>query len=284
LLPILFRIGPLSVHGYGFMVAMGLLACIPILSSDARRKGLNALADNLASLYLWMLGAGYVGGKIFYILTSPDEFERRKAAGGFFSTLGTGFVFYGSLIVCLPVLWWWLKKRGLPMLESVDTVIMAAPVMLGLGRVGCFLAGCCYGCRTNAWLAVTFPPGGLNGVPGIPLHPAQLYETFGCAVVFAILWFWARKHATFPGFVTAVYLILYGVERFVIEIFRGDNERGFLIGGNLNLGDPPGMSLSFSQAVSLVAIPVGIIWLWRARRRPPTTPARTRPSGARPHA
>ena len=87
--PILFKIGPLTVHGYGLMVAVGLLACFPILSSDARRKGLHPLAENLASMYLWMLIAGYVGGKVFYMLTSPAEFQARKAAGGFFSTLGS---------------------------------------------------------------------------------------------------------------------------------------------------------------------------------------------------
>jgi phosphatidylglycerol---prolipoprotein diacylglyceryl transferase len=277
--PILFKIGPLVVHGYGFMVAVGLLACFPILSSDARRKGLHPLAENLASLYLWLLAAGYVGGKVFYMLTSPAEFQARKAAGGFFSTLGSGFVFYGSLIFCLPTLWWWLKKNRLPVLDSIDTVILAAPVMLGLGRVGCFLAGCCYGCRTSGPLAVSFPPGGLNGVPGVPIHPAQLYETLGCGLVFAWLWFHARKHVTFPGYVTAVYLVLYGVERYVIELFRGDNQRGFLIGAAPPDGDCPGLRLSFSQGVSLVAIAAGVIWLWKARRRPtPTRPGPSRPA------
>jgi phosphatidylglycerol---prolipoprotein diacylglyceryl transferase len=272
--PILFKLGPITVHGYGLMVAVGLLACFPILSSDARRKGLQALAENLASLYLWMLLAGYVGGKVFYMMTSPDEFAARKAAGGFFSTLGSGFVFYGSLIFCLPTLWWWLKQRGLPVMTSIDSVIFAAPVMLGLGRVGCFLAGCCYGCRWNGPFAVSFPPGGLNGVPNVPLHPAQLYETVGCALVFAWLWFVARRNPPFPGYVTAVYLVLYGIERYVIELFRGDNERGFLIGAAPSLGDCPGWRLSFSQAVSIVAVVAGVIWLIKARRRPAAPPPR----------
>jgi phosphatidylglycerol:prolipoprotein diacylglycerol transferase len=267
--PILFKLGPITVHGYGLMVAVGLLVCFPILSSDARRKGLNALADNLASLYLWMLVAGYAGGKLFYMWTSPAEFEARRAAGGFFSTLGSGFVFYGSLIFCLPTLWWWLKKRGLPVMSSIDTVILAAPVMLGLGRVGCFLAGCCYGCRWNGPLAVTFPAGGLNEDPGVPLHPAQLYETLGCAIVFAWLWFVARPRSSFPGYVTAVYLVLYGIERYVIELFRGDHGRGYLIGAVPARGECPGFRLSFSQAVSIVAVIAGIIWLLKARRRPP---------------
>jgi phosphatidylglycerol:prolipoprotein diacylglycerol transferase len=269
--PILFKIGPISVHGYGLMVALGLLACYPVLASDARRKGLDGLADNLPSLYLWMLIAGFLGGKLFYVWSSPAEFEQVKATRGFLATLGNGFVFYGSLIVCLPVLWWWLKKRDLPILASIDTMILAAPIMLGLGRVGCFLSGCCHGCRTDGWLAVTFDHG--QGLNHERLHPAQLYETFGCAVVFAILWFVVRWRATFPGFVTAVYFVLYGIERIVIEFFRGDEVRGFLVGGqNLKIGDPPGLALSVSQGISLLVIAAGAVWLWKAPREAPRPP------------
>jgi phosphatidylglycerol:prolipoprotein diacylglycerol transferase len=264
--PILFKIGPITVHGYGLMVALGLLACYPILASDARRKGLDGLASNLASLYLWMLIAGYVGGKLFYVWSSPGEFEHTKATKGLLATLGNGFVFYGSLIFCLPTLWWWLKKRSLPVLDSIDTMIFAAPVMLGFGRVGCFLSGCCHGCRTNSFLAVEFDKG--QGLTGVPIHPAQLYETVGCAVVFAIMWFWARHRSPWPGFVTALYLVLYGVERYVVELFRGDKVRGFLIGGGgLQPGDPPGFALSFSQGISLIAIAAGALWLWKGGRR-----------------
>jgi len=260
--PILFKLGPLTVHGYGLMVAIGLLACYPILASDARRKGFDQLAGNIPSLYLWMLVAGYIGGKLFYVWTSPADFEHVKATRGFAATLSNGFVFYGSLIFCLPTLWWWLKKRGLPILESLDTVILAAPVMLGLGRVGCFLSGCCHGCRTDSFLAVEFDHG--QGLNHFRLHPAQLYETFGCAVVFAILWFWVRYRTKWPGYLTAVYLILYGIERYVVELFRGDSGRGYLIGGgDLQPGDPPGFALSFSQGVSIVAIAAGALWLWK---------------------
>jgi phosphatidylglycerol:prolipoprotein diacylglycerol transferase len=214
-----------------------------------------------------MLVAGFLGGKLFYVWTSPEEFEHIKATKGFLATLSNGFVFYGSLIFCLPTLWWWLRKRKLPVLESLDTVILAAPVMLGLGRIGCFLSGCCHGCRTNAFLGVWFTHG--QGLNEQWLHPAQLYETFGCAVVFAILWFWARHRSAWPGFVTAVYLVLYGVERYVIELFRGDVVRGYLIGGEaLGPGDPPGLALSYSQAISLVAVAAGALWLWRGSRQP----------------
>jgi phosphatidylglycerol:prolipoprotein diacylglycerol transferase len=273
--PILFKLGPIAVHGYGLMVAIGLLVCYPVLASDARRKGLDRLAGELASLYLWMLAAGYVGGKLFYVWTSPAEFEHVKATKGFLATLGNGFVFYGSLIACLPTLWWWLRRRKLPVLASIDTVILAAPIMLGLGRVGCFLSGCCHGCRTSSFLAVEFDHG--QGLNHVPIHPAQLYETAGCAIVFAILWFRTRHRAPWPGFVTAVYLVLYAIERYVVELFRGDVVRGYLVGGgDLAPGDPPGFALSFSQGVSIVAVAAGALWLRKgsklARRRAAARP------------
>jgi prolipoprotein diacylglyceryltransferase len=62
--------------------------------------------------------------------------------------------------------------------------------------------------------------------------------------------------------------VLYGVERVAVEFFRGDSERGFVFGAAPKLGEPPGWAISFSQAVSFVTIPVGLLWLWRARRRP----------------
>jgi phosphatidylglycerol---prolipoprotein diacylglyceryl transferase len=267
--PILFQIGPITVHGYGLMVALGLLLCFPVLRSEARRRKLFGLSDNLASLYLWMLVAGFIGGKLFYAWSSAEEFERIKATRGLMATMGNGFVFYGSLLTCLPVLWWWLRKRNLAVLPSVDTMILAAPIMLGLGRIGCFLSGCCHGCRVEPEhpLAVTFERG--QGINGVPLHPAQLYETFGCAVVFAILWFFARRRDLFPGFVTAVYFVLYGIERIVVEFFRGDSVRGYIVGGaDLKPGDPPPLlALAFSQAISLLVIAAGVIWLVIGRRR-----------------
>ena len=105
------------------------LGAIELVRLDRAGDSYRGLADNLGSLYLWMLAAGFVGGKLFYVWTSPGEFEDIKRTQGLMATLGKGFVFYGSLIFCLPVLWWWLRKRKLPVLDSIDTMILAAPIM-----------------------------------------------------------------------------------------------------------------------------------------------------------
>ncbi len=265
--PTLFHLGPVPVQGYGFMIALGLITCFFMLSYEARRKGLDALARDIPSLYLWMLAAGFVGGKLFYFWTSPKEAAAAIHSGDVVGVIGNGFVFYGSLIFCLPTLWWWLRKRSLPGLRSIDVVILAAPVMLGTGRIGCFLGGCCYGSRCSGPLAVTFDHG--RGLNHVPLHPAQLYETVGCYLVFAILWFFARHPPRWEGFIIALYFVLYGIERFVVECFRGDEERSFIIGGGgLKPGDPP-TGISFSQGVSILFVLGGALWLWKWRKRLP---------------
>jgi phosphatidylglycerol---prolipoprotein diacylglyceryl transferase len=263
--PEILRLGPLVLHGYGTMVALGLVVSWLLLTREARRRGLDVLADKFGELVGWMLLSGFVGGKLYYVWSSPDEFREIVARGSVREILGKGFVFYGSLLTCIPTFWIWAKKRGLPILRSLDTIIFAAPVMLGLGRVGCFLSGCCFGHRADLPWAVDYPEG--HATFGTRVHPAPLYETIGCAVVFVVLWFVVRPRAARPGVVVAAYLVLYGIERFVVEFFRGDAARGFLFGGeSLKAGDPPS-GLAFSQAVSIPLVIGAATWLYVALKR-----------------
>ena len=120
--------------------------------------------------------------------------------------------------------------------------IMGPTVAIGqaLGRLGCFSAGCCWGgaCDAHYALAARFPPESLAyqsqaanhlitaGAPStIPIHPTQLYEAFGCALIFLVLTFW-RERKRFHGELLALYLMLYAPLRSTVEAFRGDEERG----------------------------------------------------------
>lgn len=277
--PELLRLGPFAFHGYGTMVALGLLVSWFVLQREAKRKGLDVLARDLLSLYGWMLVAGWIGGKLYYVLSSYDEFRGIWARGKPAEIVGKGFVFYGSLLTCIPTMRWWLKKRGLPFLPVLDVAILAAPIMLGLGRVGCFLAGCCYGHRCDVPWAVEYPAS--HATRGVPVHPAPLYETLGCALVLAILWWGVRPRARFPGHVVAAYFVLYGVERFFVEFFRGDAARGFVVGGEgLGAGDPPA-GLAVSQVISIPLVLLGVVWLAVGLRRAKNAPtADGRPSRA----
>jgi phosphatidylglycerol---prolipoprotein diacylglyceryl transferase len=266
--PDLVRFGPLTLHGYGTMVALGLVVSWFVLSHEARRKGLVALEKGMLSLYGWMLLAGYVGGKLYYVASSYEEFLGIWRTGDVAKIVGKGFVFYGSLLTCIPTLWWWLKKRGIPFLPALDVAIFSAPIMLGFGRVGCFLAGCCYGEPCDLPWSVRYPAS--HATHGASVHPAPLYETAGCAVVFAALWFFVRPRARFDGQIVAWYFVLYGIERFLVELFRGDAARGVYFGG----------SLGFSQVLSIPLVVLGLVWLRhgsrRAQRPPPTRAERRR--------
>lgn len=266
--PELVRLGPFVLHGYGTMVALGLVLSWFALTIEARRKGLDRLAEDLPSLYGWMLLAGFVGGKAYYVASSFEEFLGIWRTGDAARIVGKGFVFYGSLLTCIPTLWFRLRRRGIPFLPALDVAIFSAPIMLGSGRVGCFLAGCCYGAPCDVPWAVTYPA--THATKGIPVHPAPLYETLGCVVVFAVLWFAVRRRARFDGQVVAAYFVLYGVERVFVELFRGDAARGVYFDGKVG----------FSQLLSIPLIALGAAWyvrgLRRLRRPPPTRAERRR--------
>jgi phosphatidylglycerol:prolipoprotein diacylglycerol transferase len=144
--------------------------------------------------------------------------------------------------------------------------LFAPGIALGhvIGRFGCLLAGCCYGRPTSMPWAVTFtdPVAAANvGTPlGIPLHPTQLYDAGAELLILVVLLATERKGRPFPGRTFWLYILLYGISRFIIEFFRGD-DRGMILG------------VSTSQFVSLVAIPLAVAVLLRLRNRALPVPA-----------
>ena len=169
-------------------------------------------------------------------------------------------MFYGGLIGALVAAVVLLRRYRLPFFEVAD--VLAPSVALGhfFGRLGCFSAGCCYGRSCSpAWGVVFSHPlaAEISGTPlGVPLVPTQLYEAaFNLANYAFLAWLFRRRLR--PGSVLAAYLIGYGVARFVIEFFRGDADRGFVLGG----------ALSTSQAIAGVMVPLGFAILIWVRRR-----------------
>jgi phosphatidylglycerol:prolipoprotein diacylglycerol transferase len=141
-------------------------------------------------------------------------------------------VFYGGLIGALAVAFWYMRKTRLPALKTADVFAPAIALGHGIGRLGCFSAGCCWGIECDRPWAVTFTSKAANelvGVPlNVPLHPTQLYEAFAEFAIFAVLWTRIRKaHA--PGQVIGLYLVLYATVRFVVEFYR-NHEQGLLWG------------------------------------------------------
>ena len=249
--PILFRIGPFTLHTYGLLISTGVLLAIALAVRQARREGEDP--QKMMDLAFYLLLSSIVGSRLLYVLINYQDYLTRPWA--IFKLWEGGLVFYGGFALAFIVGTWYLRRQQLPLWKTAD--IWAAPLALGhaVGRLGCFAAGCCYGKPTKVPWAVTFTDPQSLAILGVPLHPVQLYEAFANLLLFLFLsFYWA--HRKFEGQVFWLYALLYSVIRFVLEFFRGD-ARGFLI--------PP--YLSTSQALGIVLGLASLVMLRRLARR-----------------
>jgi phosphatidylglycerol:prolipoprotein diacylglycerol transferase len=207
-------------------------------------------------LGVYLVIAALVGAKLLLLLVNFNYF--RTNPGEILVLARSGGVFYGGLIGATLVAFWYIKRHGLPLWTTCD--MFAPGIALGhvVGRLGCLMAGCCYGTPTSVPWAITFtdPFAAANvGTPlNIPLHPTQLYEAGAELLILVFLLVTERKGRTFPGRTFWGYMLLYAISRFIIEFYRGD-ERGLIMG------------LSTSQFISLVLAPLSLIMLVVLRRR-----------------
>jgi phosphatidylglycerol:prolipoprotein diacylglycerol transferase len=252
--PILFKIGDWPVYSYGVLLALAYLAGLQLAVIRARRQGVDA--TKIMDLGIYLIIAALVGAKLMLIAVDFNYFRAQPRE--LLSLVRAGGVFYGGLIAAFFTALWLVKRYKLNIWTTAD--LMAPGIALGhvIGRVGCLLAGCCYGRSTGVPWAITFtdPIAAVNvGTPlQIPLHPTQLYDAGAELIVLAILLMTERRGKPFAGRTFWLYMLLYGVSRFVIEFYRGD-PRGMVIG------------LSTSQIVSAVIVPAAIVMLMRLRGR-----------------
>lgn len=252
--PILFRIGNWPVYSYGVLLALAYLAGLQLAVIRARRAGLDA--SRVMDLGIYLIIAALVGAKLMLIAVDFNYFRGQPRE--LLSLVRAGGVFYGGLLGALFVGLWLVRRYRLPMWTTADLV--APGIALGhiVGRFGCLLAGCCYGRPTDVKWAITFtdPVAAVNvGTPlDVPLHPTQMYDAGAEAIILVALLVSERRGRGFPGRTFWLYMLLYAISRFIIEIYRGD-ERGMMFG------------MSTSQFVSVVLVPVSLIMLWRLRAR-----------------
>ena len=266
--PILFELGPITIYSYGVLLAAAYLLGLWTAARRARRAGLDA--NKVLDLGIWVIIAALIGAKALLLIVDFEQFT--SSPQEFMTLLRSGGVFYGGLIAAIVVCIYQLRKHKLPLWTSGD--LFAPGIALGymVGRLGCLLAGCCYGKPTDVPWAITFtdPAAQLNvGTPlNQALHPTQLYESLAGLVILVLLLVLERRGRQFPGRTFWLFVLFYAVSRFIIEFYRGD-DRGLV----LNL-------LSTSQFISVVLAPLSVIMLWYLSRpaRPPAaeTPARPR--------
>lgn len=252
--PILFEIGGFPVYTYGVLLAAAYLLGLQFALVRARARGLDA--NRVMDLGIWIIISALVGAKLLLLIVEWETFTQDPRE--ILTLLRSGGVFYGGLIAAVAVALWYLKRHRLPMWTVTD--VFAPGIALGhvVGRTGCLFAGCCFGRATDVPWAITFRNefAAQNvGTPlNIPLHPTQLYEAGAELLILIFLLVTERKGRPFPGRTFWGYLLLYGVSRFIIEFYRGD-ARG-LVG-----------SLSTSQFVSAVIVPLSLVMLFLLSRR-----------------
>lgn len=238
----LFTIGSFTVHGYGFMIGLGVIFCI--VMGLYRAKKYNLSQDAILDIGIYCIIIGYLGAKLLYIFVEFDAFLKDPL-----SVLGsTGFVVYGGIStgVLAGVLYCRIKK--LNFFEYFDLLAPSIALAQGFGRIGCFLAGCCYGMETDSCLGVVFPADSLAPA-GVKLLPTQLFSSVGDFLIMFILLLFYKKRK-YNGSVGVLYMVLYAVGRFFIEMLRSDS-RG-------DIG-----ALSTSQFISVIILALaGILYAW----------------------
>jgi len=271
--PVLFDIdlgswGRFTVGTYGLFYAIGFLLALRLAVACARRDGIDP--GRIVDLGIVGLIAGFIGAKVLlyavdarYYIEHPAEMLRSLRSAG---------VFYGGLAAAAGAGIIYVRRHRLPLGKVADIAAPALALGQAVGRIGCLLAGCCYGRACALPWAVTFTDPRaheLTGVPlGTPLHPTQAYHALADAAILAVS-LWQMRRRRFDGQVFWTYVLLYAVLRAIVEIWRGDAARGVFAGG----------VLSTSQLISIPLAALAAMMLVRLGRRPaagPAPPARRR--------
>jgi phosphatidylglycerol---prolipoprotein diacylglyceryl transferase len=253
--PELLRIGSFVLPTYGVLLAIGFFAALFLLRKRAAQFGLSP--ESVSDLGIWILLSGLVGAKLLLVIVEWPHFV--TSWHGLLELLRSAGVFYGGLIGATVATLFLIRKKGIPFWTLADAAAPCVALGQAIGRLGCFSAGCCWGKEAHVPWAITFmdPVAERNvGVPlGVPLHPTQLYEAIGTAVLCVLLIVFERKR--FSGETFSRYLIGYALLRAFIETFRGD-PRGAVFGA----------ALSTSQFIAILGVLAGVV-IYMARRHQP---------------
>ncbi len=231
----------LTVHTYGFCIALGILAGFTYTARQAKKQ-FGTDQDTMTSLLLILILAAVIGGKIFFYFEKPSYYFGHPA--NMIRNFGGGFVFYGSLLFAIPSMLWFFKKNKIPILPMLDIMAVTATIVHAFGRLGCLNAGCCHGKPTDSWIGIVYTDPHCAANPlNTPLYPTPVFSIIMLITILVILLI-LKKRKKFDGQLFLIYLFLYAIGRSIIEIFRGDYERGYIIDN----------VLSHSQFISLFVL------------------------------
>jgi len=205
---VLFHIGPLTIYSYGVFLAIGFAVAglLALYRFKQQYKDPYIILD----LLLAAVVGGVIGARLLYVIGNPSQI---KSWSDIFNIGRGGLVFYGGLVVGLILALLVGRWRHLRFWTTMDLAGLCVPLALAIGRIGCFLNGCCYGKPTSLPWGVTFP--GTH----IPVHPTQIYELLLDLILFGLLW-WKKDSFEREGTVFWLFALGYAAIRFTIEFFR----------------------------------------------------------------
>ncbi len=236
--PVLLEFGTIAIPTYGFFIALGYLAAMFLARRLAKETQLSVPA--ISDLCLLLLVTGILGARILFVVINFPYFLKNPQQMLDFRS--GGLVFYGGFILAFAAGLLFLQRKKMPLWPTID--LLAPPLALAqaIGRIGCFAAGCCHGSYCPYPWGIELHSSLVEpGLQGQPLHPTQLYESFGLSII-CISLLWLRKKNPPTGTIATIYVMFYAILRFFVELFRGDLARGHI----------PGTNISTSQTIALV--------------------------------
>ncbi len=260
--PILLKIGPISIHTYGFMMAVGVACALWFVYVQGKKRGLDA--TKLLDMAFYTIIVSLIGAKLVLFIGSFSYYVENPSELASFAR--TGGVFQGGLAFGLVFALWYMHKHRLPTWKVSDLAGTALALGHGFGRIGCFSAGCCYGRECDAPWGVVFHSQYAHNLTGIPieraLHPTQLYESILNFVNFFILFFILKKKK-FDGQVFAFYIINYSIIRYFVEFYRGDHPDKAILIENPS----PYLSLTLPQLFCIIGLVGGLALYFILKKR-----------------
>jgi phosphatidylglycerol---prolipoprotein diacylglyceryl transferase len=256
--PLLFRSGSFAVNSYDFFLSIGFFIGTIILLREIRRDLENQV--KLLDLTIWIIIISIVGARLFHVVVEAPKFYIEHPLN-IVKIWNGGWVFYGGFLSAIVFGIFYLKKHKMNVLRCAD--IYSLPVAIGLmfGRLGCFMAGCCYGKICPTWFLFGNKFSIVNFVRpqaeplDTSLYPTQMAEALVGIGIFFFLFFY-RPKKRFHGELSAIFLIVYSIARFILEYFRADDIRGLWLGG----------TLSTSQILSIPLLVIGIILFFNGNK------------------
>jgi phosphatidylglycerol:prolipoprotein diacylglycerol transferase len=268
--PVLFHLFGLTIYSYGVLVAAGVLLGMTYGRKISPRVGVNP--DSFWNMGIYAIIVALVLAKVWLVVSEWGYYSAHLGEIFSFQTFQSGGAFYGGIVGAILTIVLYTHYQKMPLISVMDVSAASLPLGHAIGRLGCFAAGCCYGKATMVPWGVEFTNPTAQQIAGTPLgvhlHPTQLYEATAEFVNFLIIYGMVRKQS-FKGQLLGTYFLLYGLERGVIEFFRGDPGRTMLFHD----------SVSLMQIVSVGLVLTGsVLWIRGLRGAAPMAPISRRPA------